>query len=941
MVYMIFKWFTELFQCQLFHIFGISFLPPFLGKLATVITSLASALPVVGTHIVFWLWGSFAVDNPTLNRFYSLHYLLPFVLAGLSILHLAALHQYGSTNPIGVNAMTDQIDFYPYYYAKDLVGFFGFATFAALLVFFYPDLLSHPDNNIPANPYSTPAHIVPEWYFCTPMCRYFRWQTLLSSITVFIPVLGMCYKTLSRYGSGNGAVLSGNESKLSEGGFHENCLRVMSSMDKLMNLFYSHIVPPWTFAPLLLLGIVGLGYLPESEMYPYTVILGGVSQAQFLLNGLQGPNLLNSGNNGTLALSYYRKVEEKRSFVVGGPETATEGRKANSSKEDLFIIPKGCEKLLDLLHNKNDPDRRRKLIHYIADVKTLVLAYEIIKSKPGNLTRGVDKETLDGISGEYFHKISRELLGGHFQFTAARRIYNPKPEKDEKRPLTIASPREKVVQKAMELVLSIIYEPKFLPTSHGFRPKKSAHTALQSIDLQFKGATWFIEADITKCFDTISHRKLLSIMAEEIKCMKTLALIKSSLQAGFVEMGGLAQKALTGIPPGSVLSPLLCNIYLHELDQFMEKLSLQHKKGSKRRQNSAYTRLILAISMSQSPEEKKLMRQQLRKIRAANPMDPEFVRVHYVRYADDFLISVIGSHSLAKKIKNLVCSFLELELGLTINEARTSITSALRKKAFFLGTEIQWRQPVDKKVVITKKGKLSRVTARMALRSPIKALMNKLVTHQFLKWNPNGTILIPTGLKRMVNFDHADIIAYYNAVVRGILNYYSFADNRSSLGSIVRYLRMSCARTLALKYKLRFMAKAYKKFGSNLACPETSVGLYKPGSLARIRQFYTSKPATLEMLERSWAKKLPRSSLGKNCIICGVIPAQMHHVKKVKELQSRVNLDWFTVQMAATNRTQVPLCAEHHKKLHVQNITKSYTKANLPLPNVCCSQMDL
>jgi ubiquinol-cytochrome c reductase cytochrome b subunit len=132
---------------------------------ATVITSLASAIPVVGNHIVAWLWGGFAVDNPTLNRFYSAHYLFPFLLAGLSIFHLAALHQYGSNNPLGVNSQTDPIAFYPYYALKDLTGALVLGALASILVFYYPDLLSHPDNNIPANPYATPAHIVPEWYF--------------------------------------------------------------------------------------------------------------------------------------------------------------------------------------------------------------------------------------------------------------------------------------------------------------------------------------------------------------------------------------------------------------------------------------------------------------------------------------------------------------------------------------------------------------------------------------------------------------------------------------------------------------------------------------------------------------------------------------------------------------------------------------------------------
>lgn len=132
---------------------------------ATVITSLASAIPVVGDSIVTWLWGGFSVDNATLNRFYSLHYLLPFLIAGASIVHIAALHQYGSNNPLGTNSDVDKVSFYPYFYVKDLVGWVAFAIFFSIFIYFYPNLLGHPDNYIPANPMSTPAHIVPEWYF--------------------------------------------------------------------------------------------------------------------------------------------------------------------------------------------------------------------------------------------------------------------------------------------------------------------------------------------------------------------------------------------------------------------------------------------------------------------------------------------------------------------------------------------------------------------------------------------------------------------------------------------------------------------------------------------------------------------------------------------------------------------------------------------------------
>lgn len=132
---------------------------------ATVITNLFSAIPLVGQSIVEWLWGGFSVSNATLNRFFSLHYLMPFVIAGLVLLHLSLLHKDGSNNPLGINTNVDYVSFYPYYYVKDLFAFFVFASVFAFFVFFYPNTLGHPDNYIPANPLVTPPHIVPEWYF--------------------------------------------------------------------------------------------------------------------------------------------------------------------------------------------------------------------------------------------------------------------------------------------------------------------------------------------------------------------------------------------------------------------------------------------------------------------------------------------------------------------------------------------------------------------------------------------------------------------------------------------------------------------------------------------------------------------------------------------------------------------------------------------------------
>lgn len=165
----------ELVWCAGVVIFLLMIITAFIGYVlpwgqmsfwgATVITSLASAIPVVGDEITFWLWGGFSVDNATLNRFFSLHYFFPFIIAGASLVHLAALHQYGSTNPLGSLSSLDKVSFYPYFYVKDLVGWVVFAIALSIIVFFAPNVLGHPDNYIPANPMSTPAHIVPEWYF--------------------------------------------------------------------------------------------------------------------------------------------------------------------------------------------------------------------------------------------------------------------------------------------------------------------------------------------------------------------------------------------------------------------------------------------------------------------------------------------------------------------------------------------------------------------------------------------------------------------------------------------------------------------------------------------------------------------------------------------------------------------------------------------------------
>jgi len=185
-------------------------------------------------------------------------------------------------------------------------------------------------------------------------------------------------------------------------------------------------------------------------------------------------------------------------------------------------------------------------IKAISNLKNLVAAYELIKSNPGNMTKGVNELTLDGIDLTYFNNVQSKLKAGKYKFNPARRIQIPKPGKNELRPLTIASPREKIVQKAILLVMERLYENKFLETSHGFRPGRGTHTAMKQLDATFQSAQFIIEADFSKAFDTIQHEALMEIIKEEIKCEKTLALIKSGLKAGYIEFGELHNNLAMG-----------------------------------------------------------------------------------------------------------------------------------------------------------------------------------------------------------------------------------------------------------------------------------------------------------------------------------------------------------------------------------------------------------
>lgn len=488
----------------------------------------------------------------------------------------------------------------------------------------------------------------------------------------------------------------------------------------------------------------------------------------------------------------------------------------------------------------------------VSDVEFLILAYELIKGNPGNTTSGSDSETLDKINLNWFKKSSESLLAGKFKFNPARREYISKGlDKHEQRPLTIGSPKDKIVQRAIYLILEAIYEPSFLESSHGSRPNRGCHSALKDIKYSFNGVKWCLEADIKSNFPSISHMILLKLLKRRISCSKFLALIKNLIKTGYFEDGRLKEVNI-GLFQGNVTSPILNNIYLHEFDLFMAELCVSFNKGKARRKSNHYRRIIYQMKKKDGDSESiKKLRRNLWKIDSKDALDPNFKRLYYIRYVDDFVVGVVGSRKDTVEIQEKIRMFLLGMLKLSLNEKKTFITHFSKDFIFFLGASIKDSWEKEKRIQLIKRKGISpkvRLTSRVVLQAPIKRIFEKATDNGF--FFKRSVKFVPTKVGRLINLEHADILSYYNYVIRGILNYYTFANNRRSLGSFVHGLKFSCALTLALKYKLRHTSKVFRKFGGKLKCPNTQLELFIPSNFKPIKIFGCEEPLPNEILSK-------------------------------------------------------------------------------------------
>lgn len=448
-----------------------------------------------------------------------------------------------------------------------------------------------------------------------------------------------------------------------------------------------------------------------------------------------------------------------------------------------------------LVSSKLSQFRRRDnkyngIVRILADPGFLQYCYMLIKGKPGNMSKGTTKETLDGLTYEWFCQISDDLMTGRFNFTPAKRVIIPKPGKPEGRPLGVGAPREKIVQKGLQIILETIYDPKFRNSSHGFRPNRSTHSALWPLYLKAHQFKWVIQGDISKCFDRIPHETIMRHLKNDIRCDRTLNLIMNALTVGYIDK---RTKVLTrtkvGTPQGSVLSPLLANIVLHELDKYIEDVIIPaNHSGKTRGRNPEYLKLVNVRHnrKSATEAEKKVALEQMYKIPSMDVNDPNFRRCMYVRYADDFVVLFEGPIAEAKKIKTKIKDFLTNHTGLELNDDKTIITNI--KEGFdFLGARIKNLRRVDYRMKMkTRKGApvTMRANVRARVNMPTKAIMEKLIKGGFARRNSKNQVsAIP--LTKIVNLDHPTIIQLFNSKIHGLLNYYSFAANRIEIQNII------------------------------------------------------------------------------------------------------------------------------------------------------------
>lgn len=542
----------------------------------------------------------------------------------------------------------------------------------------------------------------------------------------------------------------------------------------------------------------------------------------------------------------------------------------------------------------------------MSDPNFLIAAWARIRSNSGSLTFALSKETLDGITLPWFEETANTMRNGIFQFSPSRRTYISKSD-GKNRPLTIPSPRDKIVQEAMRFLLMLVFEGDFSKNSHGWVSGRGCHTALNQIKMEFAHDNWFIEGDIDQQFPSLDHQVLVNLLKTKIDDQAFIDLIYKYLRVGYGESPDKIVKMRLGTSQGGVLSPVLANIYMTPFDKWVEReLISKYTKGKRRKANPVYTKMIRSGKVTDHS------------IPSLYSHDRNFIRLHYVRYADDFIMGLNGPKIYCKQIVEECRIFLFEQLKLTLNIEKTKITHTQLDSAIFLGYRVYKTKLFKMKIAYNLKGQLSRRTTNTMLDGPIDQIVEKLRERGYTKEDYS-----PTRNGRFINHTLYDMVEHYKMVERGILQYYKLANNYGRVAARVHYIfKYSCALTIASKMKLTTLRRVFNKYGKNLNIKDESgkiITSYPTVDYRRPKKFtialilnYSSLEAYIDQYDRRVQRG--RKDLKGPCVLCGSNQEiEIHHVRKLSKAKRK---DYLSSMMSRMNRKQVPVCKKCHIKIH-------------------------
>jgi group II intron reverse transcriptase/maturase len=576
-----------------------------------------------------------------------------------------------------------------------------------------------------------------------------------------------------------------------------------------------------------------------------------------------------------------------------------------------------------------------KLFPKLYNPNLWLLAYQEIAARPGNMTAGIDGTTIDGTGLERIQAVIADLKASRYKPKPVRRVYIPKAN-GKQRPIGIPCFEDKLLQTVVRLLLEALYEPTFSDKSHGFRPHRSCHTALEQVK-QMRGVRWWVEGDIRGFFDNLHHQTLLGILGKRITDQRFLHLIGQFLSAGYME-DWQYHHTYSGTPQGGNLSPILSNIYLNELDQAMEQQLRQFHRGKQRRYTSEYMHVKhlkrqarkLAQTTGDWSAYKALDQQQLT-LPAHDPQDANFRRLYYCRYADDFIVGVIGGTTDALTVKTWLNHFLRTELHLQLSEEKTLVTNA-RQRIRFLGYEIKrWRTNKRHRIrdkhgrVYTKRS----WTYRSALLTPRdKYLPFVKVYGEWQHW-------IGTHRPGLLNLSELEILKIYNAELAGFLNYYALADDLSKVAARILWIASgSFFKTLAHKRQstVSQVARSLRRGKNRYVIAHTKAD----GTMKEYVLFSSTKQLKRSVITYGNLDHPPntrqyrnRTELGqrlnaKRCEWCGTREGsfEVHHIRKLKALKGK--LPWERHMIERQRKTMV-LCHQCHIDLHAGRLKPKST----------------